>query len=256
MDLTIFLHNHKCAGSTVVSSAQACGFSLPEGHKNGNLMNGDGRFVMYARMTKERLRTTLQDQVDAGVNFLAMEWDFPAFEKFPSDMPIRFVTVLRNPLVRAISNWKNDKVNRRCAEDVSFASFMDGSATFRSHNYFVRMLASLSAKDEVTLEHFNYAVSVLKKFDAVVPLDSSGRTLKQLSAVGITVKPEHHKNRFARKQDVAKDFAKSFLTIHTDELAEYCAKNHYDFALFTMFSHRRDFRAGAVGGGIRVVGAP
>lgn len=238
--LYVFLHMHKCAGSYVVKNAQAAGFVLPEGHHNGNLHGKDGRPIKYAAMSPGDLRGVLLEQVSKGTNFIAMEWDFPRLETFPQDLDIVFLTVLRDPLSRAISNYRMDKINGWCDREIRFLEYIDHSALYRSNNYFVRMLCNAGISREVGVPDLDYACSVLEKFRMVAVLEQNDLP-ERLERIGIDCKDRSPANTLSSKE---KRFLlpPELLEVSVSDMTEFCKNNYLDMTLYMMFMDRRRFR--------------
>ena len=196
-DLLVFLHMHKCAGGTVVKCATDAGFVFPEGHKNGNLSLPNGEPVRYQGISAGGLRELLLRQIGGGVNFMAIEWDFPRFELFPGDLNLGFFTILRSPLSRVLSNYKMDKMYQWVPRDLKFRDYADGSALFRSNNYYVRKLGNIGTSKVVDRQDVKYACSVLDRFDEVIVLES-GKLADGLRRLGMPVNEVPRMNDLAR----------------------------------------------------------
>ena len=251
----IFLHMHKCAGTYVVHAAQRSGFVLPADHRNGNLPEAEGRQVFYAGMPRERLRAILSRERARGTNFLAMEWDFPCIEDFPCDLGLRFLTVLRDPLARARSNFRMDKVNGWCDHpDVTFTGHFDGLWLYRSHDYYTRKLCAAGRHRALRGEDFTRADAVLARFDAVIVLgrDNVDPCLARLGMDQADPGARHALTEAEARRRVPP----SRLAIRDEELVEFCGRNAFDVALFSRWAerplcerflagHRRDARAEA-----------
>ena len=58
--MIVYLHMHKCAGTSVVRAAQASGLRLPALHQNGNLLDPDGKPLKYRHVPRTDLAMLLQ----------------------------------------------------------------------------------------------------------------------------------------------------------------------------------------------------
>ena len=231
----IFLHMHKCAGTYVVHSAIKSGFTLPQGHQNGNLHDEVGQPVRYGDMSPDELRSFFANQRAKGTDFLAMEWDFPRLHDFPADMGLRFFTALRDPLSRAISNYRMDKIFGWCDPALSFREYMDGSALYRCDNYYTRKLCNAGLFRQIGRDDFAFACSVLNKFDEVIVLGIDDINAK-LARVGITCYASSATNALAEKEE-RHLVPKEWLMVTDNEMIEFCERNAIDLALFARFSH-------------------
>src|SRR5271167_2538550 len=97
----VFAHLRKCAGTSVVRAAERSGLRLPAGHVNGHPVSSPGQALGgLAKMTGAELDGLLRPMAEAGVEFVAVEWDFPRFEQFPEDLGLRFFTIFCDPVER------------------------------------------------------------------------------------------------------------------------------------------------------------
>lgn len=231
--MIIYLHMHKCAGTSVIRSAEASGLRLPEHSRNGNLLLEDGRPRKYRGMARDDLAVLLRRQIDNGVEFMAMEWDFPRWEMFDGAGALRFFTTLRDPLARAISNFKMDKVAGWIAPETRFADYINGDALYCSDNYYIKMLCQLWPKDSPGPAEFDYAMKVLARFEAVIVVEQ-GNMRDVLSRFAITLEQRRF-NRFdagaAREQGV-----EHTLSVSQTEIRDFIARNALDYALYRHFT--------------------
>lgn len=232
--MIIYLHMHKCAGTTVVRSALASGLRLPARHRNGNLLHPDDSPIKYRRMSREDLHALLRQQIDDGVEFMAMEWDFPRFEMFEGIEGLRFFTTLREPLARAVSNFKMDKVAGWCDRDTRFADYINGDALYRSDNYYVKILCQLWPKDTVRPEDEAYARAVLDRFEAVIVVEQ-GHMAAMLERFGIMQETRKF-NTFSR--DSAEEKLGDDVVLEPDqtEIRAYLRANAADYAIYRHYT--------------------
>ena len=107
--MLVFAHLRKCAGTSVVEAAERAGVVLPPDHVNGHLPGAEGHALAgLSRLSPAQLDGILRPLAQGGVQFLAIEWDFPAFDRFPTDLDLRFFTIFRDPVERALSNYAYD----------------------------------------------------------------------------------------------------------------------------------------------------
>lgn len=232
--MIIYLHMHKCAGTSVIRSALASGLRLPPAHNNGNLLAEDGSPIKYRGMVREDLVALLETQIAAGVEFMAMEWDFPRWAMFERFADLRFFTTLRDPLARAISNFRMDKVAGWIDREVHFAHYINGDALYCSDNYYVKMLGQLWPRDTATPADLDYALAVLARFEGVIVVEQ-GNMRDVLARFGIT--PDARRfNRF--DADAARDRLGDDRTLRVSqsEIRDFIDRNALDYALYRHFT--------------------
>ena len=180
-----FLHFHKAAGSAVVAAALRSGFTLPRPHHNGNLLDiFQRRDLRYAGLPDTKVQALLARQLAMGVDFIAAEWDFPRLDLVRATAPFRIITVLRDPLRRAISNYRYDLLNGFAPAHVDgFGRYFDGKQTYRSDNYYIRTICDLDCITPVTGTHLAQANTFLAALDDVIVIERS-RLADRLPAHG------------------------------------------------------------------------
>ncbi len=232
--MIIYLHMHKCAGTSVIRAAQASGLRLPAVHQNGNLLNAAGKPVKYRPMPRRDVVALLRRQIDAGVEFMAMEWDFPRWDTFDGIDGLRFFTTLRDPLARAISNFKMDKVAGWIAQDLSFRPYLNGAALYCADNYYVKMLGQLRPRDVVIPADLDYALAVLARFEGVIVVEQ-GNMHDVLARFGIAPEPQRF-NAFdgdAARNRLGNDRQ---LWVSQAEIRDFIARNAFDYTLYRHFT--------------------
>ena len=232
--MIIYLHMHKCAGTSVIRSAQASGLRLPEVHQNGNLLDADAKPLKYRGMRRQDLIALLQRHRDDGVQFFAMEWDFPRFHMFDALPDLRFFTSLREPVARAISNFRMDKVAGWIAPEMRFGDYINGDALYRSDNYYTRILGQLWPKDTATPADLDHALAVLAGFEAVIVVEQ-GNMAQVLPRFGIAAEPRRF-NRFDAEAARARLGDDWHLRVSQREIGDFIARNAFDFALYRHFT--------------------
>lgn len=232
--MIIYLHMHKCAGTSVIRAAQASGLRLPAVHQNGNLLNEDGSPLKYRGMARETLAALLNRHIDAGVEFMAMEWDFPRRDVFDGIGPLRFFTTLRDPLSRAISNFKMDKVAGWIDPDQSFADYIDGGALYCSDNYYVKILGQLWPKDNPGAADLEHALAMLTRCDGVIVIEQ-GNMQRVLARFGI-VPLARRFNTFEAGAARTRLDDNRLLAVSENEARDFIARNTLDYALYRHFT--------------------
>lgn len=235
--MLIFLHMHKCAGSTVVKKAKKSGFTLAWNHSNGNLVDAAGNQIKYEGTSRARLKRIVNRHRRKGVNFFAIEWDFPPIEYFDEVEPVDLFTVLREPFSRAQSNFVFAKVKERVDPALSFRDFMNMSytregPTFRSANYFVRKVVGEESTVPLTELHLKRAIDIMERFAAVVVLGHHDLDA-ELAKLGITSKVPPAKKMGAGR--LKPDLPPECLSISDADKAWFLAENTLDRQLVEHF---------------------
>ena len=157
----VFAHLHKCAGTSVVREARRAGMVLPVGHQNGHLRDSAGHALGgMSRMSTAELDGLLRSLVQRGVQFLAIEWDFPLLEKFPKDLDLRFFTIFRDPVERILSNYAYD-VTMGFSPARSLREWMELPEIWARPNYDCRFFSELRVEDVVEPSHVDYVAGTL-----------------------------------------------------------------------------------------------
>jgi hypothetical protein len=134
---------------------------LPVGHQNGHLRNSKGGALGgMPRLSAAKLDGLLRPLVQGSVQFLAIEWGFPVFEKFPTDLDLRFFTIFRDPVQRLLSNYAYD-VTRGDSPPRNLRDWMERSQIWARPNYYCRFFSGLRSRDAVTPSHVDYVAETL-----------------------------------------------------------------------------------------------
>ncbi len=228
----VFLHMHRAGGSAIIRAALEAGLKFPLHHQHGHLGYNDGLPVYFTGKDAAQVHADLAPAITEEAEFFSLEWDFPRFEFFPQSVHWRFFTVLRNPLLRAMSNYRMDKINGWIPRELSFSEFMDGAALYRASNYYTKKLCSLWPLDEISNDHYEYAESVLRRFSAVFIIEDADLHRK-VSEFGIpfTSTPI---NNFS-DMDKRYFFTADEITPTLKEKLEFVKNNAFDICLYTRF---------------------
>jgi hypothetical protein len=237
LSVRIFVHMHKSAGSTVVKKAKASGLKLAALQKNGNLLNAAGKTIRYREISEAATVELLTAQQKAGVEFMAMEADFPRFELLESLDPLILLTVLREPLSRAKSNYVYAKVRGNVDLETPFQTFLNKGFTkdgplSRTSNYFVRKLTAATADEVLTEASLERAIAILEKFDAVAILGAHDLDA-EMARVGLTATVTNAKQMSAGK--LQHNIDPRHLTVSDEDAAWYLAHNTLDTRLVDHF---------------------
>ena len=237
--MLLFVHMHKCAGSTVRKSAQRSGLNLPSPHRNGNLLDASGAAVKYAPLDDDQAREILRTQRDAGVDFMAMEWDFPSIRAIPR-RDVQIFTVLRDPLERAVSNFKYAKLRGSTKETTNFREFFGRSSgarqpLSRSNNYYVRKLSAGAPDKTLVVEDLRSAEAALRRFASVILLGKDDLQVSLMS-LGIT---EFANTNITSQIKAVPGLSADAITVSDEDMAWFEKHNRFDRRLFTRLSEGR-----------------
>jgi hypothetical protein len=231
---------HKCAGTTVVRKARKSGFRLPSDHKNGNLLNSAGRNIRYSGMDREVFHRLLKTQHQNGVEFFAIEFDFPKVEYFECDVPIELLTTVRDPWDRAVSNYRYAKLRSNVRPDMTFRELMNRAYSVpgplpRSSNYFTRKLCSADSLEELTPSHLDRALKVLEFFRSVIVLNCDDLDA-ELKKLGIFAEAKVKKRTADLRQP---SVTAEQLAVSESDRIWFAEQNQLDFDLLEILRSRR-----------------
>lgn len=235
--LTVFLHMHKAAGTAVVRAAMDSGWRLPSRHRNGNLVDDDGKVLLYRTKSNENIHQILKKQAEDGIEFFAMEFDFPPLDVIRSEFNARIFTVFRNPLARAISKFCMDKTKGACDPDMTFLEYINekNKPLVSSENYYTRLLSRAKGDEDLSTENYEIALRTLREIDKVIVLEH-GRLYEELNDLGFCAAPPLRRPQALQISPDFRGFPVEKLTVSDQERVEFCRRNFYDFALYSEFA--------------------
>ncbi|WP_131196530.1 hypothetical protein [Lichenihabitans psoromatis] len=237
--MLVFLHMHKAGGSAVVAAAHRSGLKLPATHQNANLIDAHGGPIYFGDKSKSALKDIFNQQIDSGTTFMAMEWDFPNIDNLPDDLGLRLFTVLRDPLARAVSNYRMDKLNGWVSKRSTFPSYMNNHGLYRSANYYVKKLNNIGSREQVRPEHLRSALNALNQFDLVCVLEHRSMS-SNLATLGIGFDPSHYVNDL-QSTPLFGDSNRALLAIDPVDAAAFVRRNAADYALYHRYAKITQF---------------
>jgi hypothetical protein len=166
-----------------------------------------------------------------------MEWDFPQIEHFDCAFQIQLFTVMRDPLTRAISNYRFSKLTGEIDEDVGFREAMNGSyrnvgPLARSANYYTRKLCAATSRELLDRTSLIRAQEVLGKFRSVIVLGRDNLT-QELAKLGISA-PVGAANQTAELSKA--ELPESLLAVSEEDQAWFERHNRLDIRLLQYLS--------------------
>ena len=237
----IFFHCHKAGGTTIVDAAKRSGFKLPQDHRNGNPLDSEGKAIKWFRLSDEEATRNISRLNDEGVNFFCFEFSIPKFSVLDKFEDFHYITVLRDPLARAYSNFKMD-VFHRYVDPVKishFSKYMNGDNLVQSNNYYTRFFSGLRNQGSVDKSHLETAIKFIHKFDMVCILER-GNMNQKLAPLGFDPEVFGWKNSAkAKKRFQNNDVQNSDVKINSFPIcAEFQKNNAFDYALYSYFLHK------------------
>ena len=234
--MIIFAHLHKAAGTSVVNAAIKSGFRLPERHANGHPVDDRGRNILLDRMEKTDVDAFFSRLHERDVRFVAIEWGFPRFEYLSDIEDLQLVTILRDPVDRAISNYRMDIVYQYAGGNVfGFDSYTRESVLHCANNYYVRFFCGLSPTDSIDMDHYEYAKKLLAEHFRVVVLGKDELDTS-FSQFGFKKSAFSHDNRLHGSGEYLDYRGVRALRVKDEDIIKFIACNSYDIALFRLFA--------------------
>lgn len=231
--MIVFFHFHKAAGSTLVASAIDSGLRPPPKHANGHPLDDDGQPVVFAGKDFAWTRQYFDQMREQGVQFLAIEWWFPPLEYLLSISGLRLCTIIREPFQRAVSNYLMDIREHYMTRRIySFRDYFDGSAPFRTDNYYIREICGSYGLDcRVTGEQIRYASRFLASMHGIGILKGSN-LYGSLDGVGLRI-PKGRRENFHDHDAFSPALVELFGTDKTEQWQWwFVERNLSDYFLF------------------------
>lgn len=233
--MIVFAHLHKAAGTSVVNAAVKSGFRFPNNHANGHPLDSEGKRILLNEMPAEQIHALFLEMRDEKVEFMALEWGFPRFESFFGIPDLNFVTVLRDPVDRAISNYKMDLVQGYAGRRVfGFDTYTKQATQYCASNYYVRFFCSLTHCESLTMEHFEYTKHLLSSEFRTLILEANDLE-ESLCEMGFEPGSVGHDNALEGSVPLANYAGKAPLKVTDDDVINFISANGFDIALFRYF---------------------
>ncbi len=168
-----FQHFHKAAGSSIVAAAQSNNECFWPAHVNGNPLDANGEQLDLACYSAEQLSRFIKQCQQRGVTFVATEWALPNIDVLKTDLAVKLITVVRDPLTRFVSNFYYDLHNGYTPAR-SVESYVNTRArTFTMDNYYCRILAKIDNRiAPITEAEYLLAKANLAKFNIIASLET------------------------------------------------------------------------------------
>ncbi len=171
-----FQHLHKVAGTTIVELADVNGEKLYPGHKNGNPLDENGKWIKLWDLKGSDLTEFIDKCEREGITFVATEWGSPDFKALSEDPRVVLITCIRKPWDRFKSNYQYDlfKGFTKKKDVYSYSNSNDVS----SFNYYT-MIFSRRRFEHVqgqglTNKDLDFAKKNLSRFNIITVLENEG----------------------------------------------------------------------------------
>lgn len=214
---------------------------LPDGHRNGNPVDAEGKLVDWSALGKAATLELFAGYERQGVDMLAVEFSFPAWSTLDELPGLRMFTVLREPAARAMSNFRMDVLNNHIPRErvFGFSAYMNGASLFRADNYYTRFFCRLPPKAKISRDHLDFAKRKLSQFDSVCVLEK-GNLPEKLAPLGFDSSVFGWKNANKDKKKFHRFDAdkEGFDLKGFPDDPEFFAENRYDYALYAYFMNR------------------
>lgn len=235
-----FFHCHKAGGTTVVKAAIASGMQLPARHRNGNPIDADDQRIDWDLISDEEALDTLRRLQDSGVDLLCFEFNTPSWRVLEQIEGLQTFTVIREPLSRTFSNYRNDVVAGALTDGIyGFASYTAVDKLFRAPNFYTRFFTRAEVTDRLTIDHLHAAIAYLEDMERVAVLER-GNLGAQLEGLGFAPDAFEWKNANANKTKFKKLLDRGsrldVTTYPTDP--GFCEKNALDMVLYSYFLNK------------------
>lgn len=199
----LFLHFHKAGGTTMGKLFEGVRKKYPI-NRNGNPFSKKGIIPLWT-FKRQRLNRFAARLSKLGVGYVAVEWNFFIHHRTISWKPFHFLTTLRDPYERFISNMnvhhaKNALAYMRRHVHISRRG-KKIPVSFNRPNFYVRMLNGLGTrpKASVNRSHLEHAKKVLSRFDTICILENKP-SFKALDKLGVKKNPSNVKRNVWRKK--------------------------------------------------------
>ena len=204
--LILFMHFHKCGGSSIVNIFKRNNLQGYPINSNGNPKHEDRSLIEFWRFDKNKLSNFASNALKLDTRFIALEWNyfvshFVTDGFFLNDL-FKQVICFREPLKRYISVLKHDEYQHKIYNYEQFKHIdlmwkrKDTDKTFfinyNKDNYYVAMLNGLGDRKQsgerasIRQEHLDKAKLILRRFfDAILILEDK-QSFILLEKYGIT----------------------------------------------------------------------
>jgi len=225
----IYLHFHKCAGTSIIKMFELAKKRFYQPNINGNPWNNNN-IIEFWNYNKEQFSLFLNRLKKWKIEFIACEWNFLKEECLFND--IIFITTFRDPYDRLLSTYNyhgGDKKYKSIINWYNKKIFWERSWTkqkfcisINQSNYYTKMLNNLGNTYNKIIDdsHLTKAKRILEIFDDIIILENT-KTFNTLYKYDIT-NTKIYKNK-APKYDI---------NIPPNFKERFIIENNYDYKLY------------------------
>ena len=203
--LILFLHFHKCGGSSIVNIFKKNNFQAYPINSNGNPKNEKHEIIKYWNFDKKQIAEFVEDAMKQSTKFIALEWNYfnkinPSCENDNLNLNTLFNQVIcfREPHKRYISILKHDEYSHNIFDYNEFKQLnlvwtrsdtnQKFNINYNKDNYYVAMLNGYGESHgeiEMNESHLAYAKLILLKYFKAIIILENPVSFKLLEQFGI-----------------------------------------------------------------------
>ncbi len=185
-----FQHMHKCMGSSIVLLAKQEDIRLYPHNLNGNphylktLQNGTltwGDHIPFWDFDSDRLSEFIQECKNKFVQLICSESGFPNIDQLSKIDGVTFLTALRDPFSRLVSNFRYDYQERNTRSKTLAEYYKSTKESIVQPNYYTNLLSQGSG-------NYQTAVKMLNVFNVIL-IQEHQETFKLLKRIGFKGTP-------------------------------------------------------------------
>lgn len=174
--IILFLHFHKCAGTSVNSAFN--NFKKYPLNKNGNPYKTKDEILQFWNYNSLDFENFKKALIENNIEFIALEWNFFKNYNAINFSNIELITVMRDPYERYVSNMLHELKFDKCYDMQIFEKkkikhpnkfFLN----YNKFNYYTKILSGLGndLDTKITTQHFNDAKKNLEKLSTIIILE-------------------------------------------------------------------------------------
>lgn len=236
----IYMHFHKSAGTSIISSLINAGYKAYPAHMNGNSRVENSHLIDFWNYNEEQLLEFADELYRHQVSLVSLEWNFLRHFSQVLKNRFQFLTIIRDPYDRFLSTYR---VRRKCENLGSIAEFSSRIYTnmdieekmqrvnnqefpiiINEYNYYTKMLNGFGNIHNVELNeaHLIKAKQILSAFDVLILENLEKTKLRKYGLINLS-----HSNRsIGEVPHVPEDFKVHFQEQNAFdyELYRYCTE--------------------------------
>ena len=234
--MILFLHFHKCGGSTINKCFNH--YIKYKPNVNGNPFLVDDEYnkksiIKFWEYKPDKINTFFHNIIEDKIQFIACEWNWFKYSDIQhiNFDKINLITCIRDPFERFISNYNAnggntifqtpEKYNNKILYWERSFTNQKFKLNTNKYNYYVKLLNGLGNKPNAKINktHLDNAKNILCKFNTIIILEKP-ETFKLLQEYGIAEVVTRNKSN-KPKPIITQDFKDQFII-----------NNKYDYELY------------------------